>query len=222
MQVFVKGRAELNNFGFHHFAQQIVAFAGAFANPGKDRETVARLCDVVDKFHDKHGLANARAPEQADFAAAQEGLNQVNNLDARLEHLFFGRLFGKSRRVAVNRHPRFRINGAKLVHRVTNHVHHAAQRRFAYRHGNRAAGVNRFHTAHHAVSGQHRNCAGAAFAQVLLHFGDNINRLRHVVTFRRDTQCLVNRRQVTALELNVHDRADDLHHAPDMMPIASG
>jgi hypothetical protein len=28
--------------------------------------------------------------EQADFAAAQEGLDEVNNLDARLEHLKLG------------------------------------------------------------------------------------------------------------------------------------
>ena len=37
--------------------------------------------------HDHHGLSYASAAKQADLAAFQEWLDQVDNLDAGLEHL---------------------------------------------------------------------------------------------------------------------------------------
>ena len=43
--------------------------------------------DVVDELHDDDGLAHARAAEQADLAALQERLDQVDDLHAGLEHL---------------------------------------------------------------------------------------------------------------------------------------
>jgi hypothetical protein len=62
-----------------------------------------RFGDVVNQFHNQNRFADARAAEQTDFSAAQKRLNQVNNLDARLEHFEFGRLLIERRRVAVNR-----------------------------------------------------------------------------------------------------------------------
>ena len=38
--------------------------------------------------------------------------------------------------------------------------------------------VNGFHAAHHAVGGLHGDAAHAAFAQVLLHFDDHVDRVR--------------------------------------------
>jgi hypothetical protein len=50
------------------------------------------LGDVVDQLHDDDGLAHAGAAEEADLAALQKGLDQVDDLDAGLEHLFLRRL----------------------------------------------------------------------------------------------------------------------------------
>ena len=49
------------------------------------------------------GLADARAAEQADLAAAQIGLEQIDDLDAGLEHFELGGLLFERRRRAVNR-----------------------------------------------------------------------------------------------------------------------
>ena len=45
------------------------------------------LGHVVDKLHDDDRLAHARAAEEADLAALEKGLDQVDDLDAGLEHL---------------------------------------------------------------------------------------------------------------------------------------
>ena len=69
---------------------EIVAFTGALANAREHGVTTVGLRDVVDELHDKHGLADARAAEQADLAALGVGSEKVHNLDARLEDLSFG------------------------------------------------------------------------------------------------------------------------------------
>src|SRR6266850_297476 len=73
-------------------------------------------------------------------------------------------------------------NVAEVVDRFADHVHDAAQRAFAYGNGDWSSRIGGLHPAHHAVGGQHRDRAHAAFAQVLLHFGDNIDWLGHVKT----------------------------------------
>jgi hypothetical protein len=50
------------------------------------------LGDVVDELEDEHGLAHARAAEEADLAAAAVGGQQIDDLDAGLEHLDLDRL----------------------------------------------------------------------------------------------------------------------------------
>ena len=46
--------------------------------------------DVVDQLHDDDGLADAGTAEQADLAALQIRLEQVDDLDPGLEHLLLG------------------------------------------------------------------------------------------------------------------------------------
>ncbi len=82
---------------------EVVAFAGALADAGKHRIAAMRLGDVVDQFHDQHGLADAGAAEQADLAALGIGREQIDDLDAGDEDLRFGRLIGEGRRLLVDR-----------------------------------------------------------------------------------------------------------------------
>ena len=55
---------------------------------------------------------------------------------------------------------------------------HAAERRRADRHRDRRAGVDRLHAALHAVGRLHRDRAHAVLAEVLLDFGDDVDRAR--------------------------------------------
>ena len=62
-----------------------------------------RLGDVVDQFHDQHGLADAGAAEQADLAALGVRREQIDDLDAGDEDRGLGRLVGIGRRLLVDR-----------------------------------------------------------------------------------------------------------------------
>ena len=95
--------ALLVHAGLDHLVIEVVALAGALADAGEHRVAAVRLRDVVDQLHDQHGLADARAAEQADLAALGVGSQQVHDLDARLEDLRLGRLLGIGRGVRVDR-----------------------------------------------------------------------------------------------------------------------
>ena len=70
-----------------HLEPQVVALAGALADAGEHRVAAVLQGDVVDQLHDEDGLADAGAAEQAGLAALGVGLQQVDDLDAGLEHL---------------------------------------------------------------------------------------------------------------------------------------
>ena len=86
-----------------HLEPEVVAFARALADAGEDRVAAVLHGDVVDQLHDEHGLADAGAAEQAGLAALHVGLEQVDDLDAGLEHLDAGGLLLERRRLAVDR-----------------------------------------------------------------------------------------------------------------------
>ena len=44
--------------------------------------------NVPDQLHDENGLAHTGAAEEARLAALGVGFQEVDDLDARLEHLF--------------------------------------------------------------------------------------------------------------------------------------
>ena len=90
--------AGLDDAGLTHFKPQIVALAGAFAHACKHREAAVVLGDVVDELHDDDRLADARTAEEANLAALQEGLDEIDDLDAGLEHFFVGGLLVEERR----------------------------------------------------------------------------------------------------------------------------
>src|SRR5579884_1849378 len=135
---------------FLHFEPQVVAFARTLADTGEHGDAAVLQRDVVDQLHDDDGLADARAAEQADLAAAQIRLQQVDDLDAALEHLQLGRLLFEIGRRAMNGPALFRVDRTHVVDRLADYVQHAAQRLFADRYRNRPAQVDRFHAAHHA------------------------------------------------------------------------
>ena len=93
---------------------EVVALAGALADAREHRIAAVGLGDVVDQLLDQHGLADARAAEQADLAALGVGREQVDDLDAGDEDLRFGRLLdiGRGRLVDRRGAPRVLIGPA--------------------------------------------------------------------------------------------------------------
>ncbi len=100
------------------------------------------LGDAVDHLGDEHGLADAGAAEEADLAALQVGRQEVDDLDAGLEHLRPGLELVERRRVAVDVPPlevaeRRRVD----VERLADHVEDVAEHLFAHGHRDAAARV---------------------------------------------------------------------------------
>src|SRR3989304_78770 len=75
-----------------HLEPEVVPFAGALPHPGEDRDAAVVLRDVVDQLHDDDGLADAGAAEEPRLPAPGVGLEEVDDLDARLQDLDRGRL----------------------------------------------------------------------------------------------------------------------------------
>src|SRR5688500_14816165 len=104
---------------------------------------------------------------------------------------------------------------------LADHVEHASECSFAYRHRDRAACVDCRHAAHHAVSRRHRNSSHTAFAEMLLHFCNHVDRSGHIESIRHNSQRLVNRRQVASVKFDVKNGADDLHDFADVMTVGA-
>ena len=146
------------------------------ADTAEHRHATVLERDVVNEPLNDDRLVNARAAEEADLAALQVRLEQVDHLDAGLEHLQLGRLILEARRRPVNRPALLRLDGAiGEIDRLAEHVQHAAQRLGSDRHRNRLAEVDHLHAALHAVGRLHGDRAHAVFAEVLFDFGDDVD-----------------------------------------------
>ena len=88
--------------GLLHLDDQVVALTGALADTGEHRHTTVVAGDAGDHLLDEHRLAHAGAAEQADLAALDVGGQQVDDLDAGLEHLGLGLELVEGRGLAVD------------------------------------------------------------------------------------------------------------------------
>ncbi len=197
---------------------EVVALAGALPDAGEHRHAAVLHGDVVDQLLDDDRLADARAAEQADLAAAQVGLEQVDDLDARLEHLQFRRLIFQRRGRAVNRPALLGVDRPiREVDGLAEHVHDAPQRRRADRHRDRAPRVDDLHAAAHAVGRLHRDRAHPVLAEVLLDLRDDVDRGAGVAGARHDAHRVVDGGQLSPREFHVDDRPDDLDDLADFL-----
>ncbi len=113
---------EVDNAGLLELYPEVVALAGALAYAGEDGETAVLAGDVVDEFLNDDGLADAGAAEEADLAALEERLDEVDDLDAGLEHLFAGRLLVEGGGLTVDREMYLGVDGAELVHWLAEYI----------------------------------------------------------------------------------------------------
>ena len=177
--------------------------------------------NVVDQLHDDDGLAHTGAAEQADLTATQIRLQQIDDLDAGLEHLQAGILLLKGGSMTMNWVRRCKLNRALLVDRIADDVHDTAQRPAANGNRNRSAGVYGLHAADKAVGRLHGNRANAALAQVLLNFRHDVDGCRDFKPFAGNPDCGVNRRQILLVKGHVHNRANHLNYFANIHVLSS-
>jgi hypothetical protein len=206
-----------NNARLLELEPQVVSFSRALADAGEHGNTAVLHRDVVDQFLNQHGLAHARAAEQSDLAALQVRFEQIHDLDARLEHFQSCGLVFQGWRRPVNRIALVGLHGSQTIHRLAYHIEHATQRSAADGHRDRLAQIFRLHAADQSFRRLHRHAADAAFAQMLLHFRDDIERLGNVESLALNAHRIVNPRQVALFKLHVHHRADHFGHVADFV-----
>ena len=157
--------------------------------------------DVADKLHDEHRLADAGSAEQTYLTAAGIRGEQVNDLDAGLQHLGGGQNVGKRGRIAVDGQMVIRVDGAFAVDRLADDVEHTSQRRFADGHAYRRAGVNSLESAGNTVRGGEGYAANRAISY-LLHDLKRYLAIRQAYLDR-----VIQIRQLTGGKMNVNYRA---------------
>ena len=152
-----------------HFTDQVVALTGTLADAGEDGDAAVVLCHALDHLLDEDSLADARATEETDLAALDVGGQQVDDLDAGLEHLGARLELVKGRGLAVDRPALGDLEGLALceVEDVTGHIKNVALRDVADGHGDRGTGVSDGGTTHEAVGGLQRDGTHEVVAEVL-------------------------------------------------------
>ena len=173
----------------------------------------------MDELGDQHRLAHAGAAEETDLAALDVRGQQVDDLDAGLEHLV-GRLQGvEARRRPMDWPSLYFAQIRTVIDDLAQHVDKAAKRRRAYRHGHRLPRVFDLDATGKPVGAVHGHGAYLVVAQVLLHLGDQ-HRLLPVVAVHSDLERVVDRRQLVG-KVHVDDCADDLDHPSLVHTISS-
>ena len=136
---------------------EIVSFARAFPDSGEDRNAAVAFRDVVDQFHDDHGLAHACASERADFAALRKRTDQIDDFNSGFENLDLRVLFHELRSRPMDR-VTFRIlDGPAIIYRITGDIEDATENSFTNRDGNRPAGIGDAHPALQPFGRRHRD-----------------------------------------------------------------
>ncbi len=117
----------------------------------------------------------------------------------------------------MDRHVHLGVDRAEFVDRFTKHIQHAAEGLTTYWNGDHCAGIDGLHAADHALGGDHRDAANAAFAEMLLHLNDDVEWRRHNEALAHDAQRLEDRRHVRLFKLNVNGRAADADYFTDVL-----
>ena len=110
---------------------------------------------ALNHLLNEDGLTHAGAPEQADLAALNVGGEQVNDLNAGLEHLLLGLQLVEGRGLAVNGPALTDLQFLALtqVEHIAGDIEDVALGDVTNRYGDGGTGVVDLGAAHQAVSG---------------------------------------------------------------------
>src|SRR5580704_9678797 len=116
----------------------------------------------------------------------------------------------------MNGHFLVKGNRTEFVHGLADDVHDTAQGPAADGDGDGSTQINRLHAAHHTIGRFHGNAAHAAFADVLLHFQNDVDWRRHGEALADDAKRLVDGGHGAFDELHVDGGASDLNYVSDI------
>ena len=163
---------------------------------------------TVDHLGDEHGLADAGTAEQADLAARHVRRQQVDDLDAGLEHAS-RRLEGVEVGCVAVDVPALHLGEPLrgLVERFAPHVPHVAEHLVADGHLDAVAEVADGRAAHEAVGRLEADRPDSAVAELLGDLGEHLDGARLEFDVELDRAVQLGER--SAGELDVDHRAGD-------------
>ena len=135
-------RGVLEDTGLLHLVDQVVALTGALPHAGEHRGATEVVGDAIDHLLNEDRLADAGAAEQADLAAGHVRREQVEHLDAGLQHLGLGLQLVELGRLPVDRPAAIGralylgdLDGRRIdIEHVASHVPHVTLGDVANRH----------------------------------------------------------------------------------------
>ena len=172
--------------GLHHLQAKVGALTRPLTDASEHRDATVVLGDTTDHLGDQHGLADAGTTEQTDLAALHVRREQVDDLDAGLEHLRH-----RLQRIEVGRRamdvPRRQVVGIAglRIKGNTPRVPDVAEHLVADRDVDAASGVAHRSTALETVGRAQADGADATVAEVLSDLGEDgdvaaVDRDRHL------------------------------------------
>ena len=164
----------VDDAGFGHFRIEVVPFTGALPYPGEYGVSAVRLGDVVDELHDDDRLAHAGATEGTDLSSLDEGADEIDDLDARLENVGLGILFEECRGLPVDGAGFLVSARPEVVDRIARYVEDPAEDLLPYGYGNGGARIDDFGPPHQSLGGRHGHGPYPVVSQVLLRFQDEL------------------------------------------------
>jgi hypothetical protein len=199
------GAVSLDDTRVNHFVVQIVTFTGTLTDTGEDGETTVSLSDVVNKLHDKHGLADTGTTEETNLTSLSVRSQKINNLDTSHQDLGTGTLINEGGGISVDGSELVGSDGATLVNGLTNHIDNSAESFGADGHQNGGTGVVDGLSTDKTFSGVQSNSSDVVTTQVL-------SDLEHEsVLHTLDFKSVENWREST-LELHVDDGTNNLRN----------
>lgn len=154
---------------------EVVTFTGTFTHPGENGNAIVVEGHALDHFLDEDRFAHARATEEADLATLHVRGEQVDNLEAGLEHLGFRLEFIEGGSLAVNRPAFLHVDlVGRNVERFAHDVEDVPAGNVPDRNGDGGTGIDNDGAAHQAVRRFHRDGAHHVIAQVLSHFQNHL------------------------------------------------
>ncbi len=131
----------VEDVGLQHFAVQLFRLAAAFADAAEDADAFVLADHVMDHLGDEHGLAYAGAAEEAGLAAALQGRQHIDGLDAGGQDFERGGLLRQADGALVDRAIVFGCRRRLFVDDITEDVEDAPQHGSADRRAQRVTQI---------------------------------------------------------------------------------
>lgn len=128
------------------------------------------LGDVVDEFHDEHGLSDSGSSEQSDLSSLGVGGHQVDDLDTGDQNFVTLSLFNESWGFSVDWELDLGVDWSSLVNGLSNDVHNSSQTFWSDWNHDWVSGILDGLSSNQTISSVHGNGSDSGISQVVGNF----------------------------------------------------